>query len=166
MIKFARRCTAVRYVSMDAVVGVPLEYAYELAAGFLEVHPKTVSRWFRGFRSKQYFVHMTGEMKSKLVNEFPPCQLSGSQPVVFCTPEAIEEARQHVYTNDVRREDFQKWLNNELLTHEVTPKQDATIRECVNLHCIDKDKLENGRVLLYTAMCKATMCACGNARAM
>ena len=54
LIKFARMCTAVRYVAMDAVVGAPLGYAYELAAGPLEVHPKAVSRWFRGFRSKQY----------------------------------------------------------------------------------------------------------------
>ena len=70
LIEFARMCTAVRCVAMDAVVGASLEYAYELAAWFLEVYPKTVYRWFRGLRSKQYFVHMTGEMKSKLVNEF------------------------------------------------------------------------------------------------
>ena len=126
LIKFARMCTAVRYVAMDAVVGAPLGYAYELAAGPLEVHPKAVSRWFRGFRSKQYFVHMTGEMKSKLVNESPPCQLSGSQPVGLCTPEAIGGARQHVCKGAVRKgqqnlriEDFQKWLNNELLTRGV-----------------------------------------------
>jgi hypothetical protein len=102
-VRFTKMGAAVRYVGAAASEGCQLEYAYELAADFLELFPGTVSRWTRAFRADWYRRSSDGEKIPKPKNSFPPCQLFGSAPVVLCTPESIAAARKYVHENAVKK---------------------------------------------------------------